>query len=472
MGKTAALLLVLILAASCRAAPLSVKAGSRAISVPNDYPTIGSAIGNASAGDTVYVKSGIYHECLQINTSLSLIGENRDTTVIEGVNDSESVVTVTHDSVTIAGFTIRKALGLTASGIELFPGLEYCNISGNRITGNTNGIHLISASNNNITGNIIDSNSAVGIALDGASYPSTLCSNYNNIQRNEILSNGGEGIVLRLTCSYNNITGNNIGKSMHEGILLSWASYNRINENSLTNSGVGVGDAGSGNTFHHNNFINNTQQAYASWLDEATGQVVFSAGNWTENYWSDYTGKDNNGDGRGDTPYIIDQKSQDKAPLMAPFGPYTVLPEFQSPSTSVTPPHSPSPSPTVSVVSPENTSYVAIYNPYITIPLIFKTNETLSWIGYSLDGGNNITVSKNGTMIEIPKDSKSLTLYANDTAGNWVAPQTVYYEIAFNLGYPPTQPFPTLLIVAISVAVVAVVGVGLLVYFKKRKHKA
>ena len=37
---------------------------------------------------------------------------------------------------------------------------------------------------------------------------------------------------------------------------------------------------------------------------------------------------------------------------------------------------------------------------------------------------------------------------------------------------PPTEPFPTLLIVATSVATVAVVTVGVLVYFKKRKHKA
>lgn len=68
--------------------------------------------------------------------------------------------------------------------------------------------------------------------------------------------------------------------------------------------------------------------------------------------------------------------------------------------------------------------------------------------------------------------ARSLTLYANDTTGNWAAPQTVYYDIAFNLGYPPAQPFPILLVVAISAAVVAVIGVGVLVYFKKRKHKA
>jgi hypothetical protein len=128
-------------------------------------------------------------------------------------------------------------------------------------------------------------------------------------------------------------------------------------------------------------------------------------------------------------------------------------------------------SPLISIMSPANTTYSAVYNPYITVPLTFATNTSLSWVGYSLDGGSNVTVT-NGTLIEIPHESRSLTLYANDTAGNWAAPQTVYYDIAFNLGYPPAQPFPILLVVAISAAVVAVIGVGVLVYFKKRKHKA
>ena len=102
--------------------------------------------------------------------------------------------------------------------------------------------------------------------------------------------------------------------------------------------------------------------------------------------------------------------------------------------------------------------------------MIFETNTSLSWVGYSLDGGSNITVSENETLIEIPAESRSLTLYANDTAGNWASPQTVYYEIAFNLGIPPTESFPTTLVITASGASVAVVGVGVLVYFKKRKR--
>jgi len=34
------------------------------------------------------------------------------------------------------------------------------------------------------------------------------------------------------------------------------------------------------------------------------------------NYWSNYTGKDNDGDGIGDTPHLIDENNQDNFPLM------------------------------------------------------------------------------------------------------------------------------------------------------------
>jgi hypothetical protein len=125
-------------------------------------------------------------------------------------------------------------------------------------------------------------------------------------------------------------------------------------------------------------------------------------------------------------------------------------------------------SPNISILSPMNKKYF-VDEPYITIPLTYETSEPLAWVGYSLDGSSNITISENETLIEIPDESSSLTLYGNDTVGNWAVPQTVYYEIAFNLGTPPTEPFPTTLTVAVGV-IVAVICTGLIVYFKKRDH--
>jgi len=65
---------------------------------------------------------------------------------------------------------------------------------------------------------------------------------------------------------------------------------------------------------------------------------------------------------------------------------------------------------------PANASYAAIGNSYTLVPLTFVTNASLSWVGYSLDGGVNVT-GVNGTSIELPVNSESLTLYANDTSG-------------------------------------------------------
>jgi len=52
------------------------------------------------------------------------------------------------------------------------------------------------------------------------------------------------------------------------------------------------------------------------------------------NYWSDYTGVDADGDGIGDTPYVIDENNTDRYPLMNPWGSGTPVASFSwSPST-------------------------------------------------------------------------------------------------------------------------------------------
>ena len=61
MSKSFAAMLVLIfLTALCLNVPLPVTAESQTLVVPDGYPTISSAIGNATDGDTIFVKKGIY----------------------------------------------------------------------------------------------------------------------------------------------------------------------------------------------------------------------------------------------------------------------------------------------------------------------------------------------------------------------------------------------------------------------------
>jgi pectin methylesterase-like acyl-CoA thioesterase len=84
------------------------KAEPRNIVVPDDYPTIQEAINAASYGDTIFVKEGTYYEHITISKSISLVGEKRDTTVIDG-NGIGTVIQIIANNVSIINFTIRNA---------------------------------------------------------------------------------------------------------------------------------------------------------------------------------------------------------------------------------------------------------------------------------------------------------------------------------------------------------------------------
>jgi hypothetical protein len=75
-----------------------------------------------------------------------------------------------------------------------------------------------------------------------------------------------------------------------------------------------------GNRFYHNDF-SNTVQVQTDGLDNSWDNGYPSGGN----YWSDYSGSDANGDGIGDTPYIIKGNVSDHYPLMKTRGTTTAL---------------------------------------------------------------------------------------------------------------------------------------------------
>ena len=51
---------------------------------PGNYTRIQDAIDDASDGDTVFVFNSTYYENIEINMSIRLIGENKNTTIIYG----------------------------------------------------------------------------------------------------------------------------------------------------------------------------------------------------------------------------------------------------------------------------------------------------------------------------------------------------------------------------------------------------
>ena len=115
--------------------------------------------------------------------------------------------------------------------------------------------------------------------------------------------------------------------------------------------------------------------------------------------------------------------------------------------------------PNVSVSSIENNAYTTS-----NVPLNFVTSEIASQISYVLDGQENVTISGNVTLYGLSYGVHNVTVYAWDVVGNAGASETVFFTIT-----EPPESFPTTLVIA-PIASVAVVGVGLVVYFKKRKH--
>ncbi len=116
--------------------------------------------------------------------------------------------------------------------------------------------------------------------------------------------------------------GNRVVQNVY-GIVVSGGSNNTFFGNELLNSSIGVkfespnnsgGQSETNATFHHNNFIGSAQQ-----VSMATSHFGFFDTGSEGNYWSDYNGVDSDGDGIGDTSYLITGKLSDGYPLMAPF---------------------------------------------------------------------------------------------------------------------------------------------------------
>jgi hypothetical protein len=115
--------------------------------------------------------------------------------------------------------------------------------------------------------------------------------------------------------------------------------------------------------------------------------------------------------------------------------------------------------PVVSVVSPENKNYTSS-----NVSLTFTLDRPVVWMGYSLDGEETVTVTGNTTIAGLTSGLHNITVYAKDEFENTGASETVTFTVA------EPEPFPTTLVAVASGASVAIIGIGLIVYFKKRKR--
>ena len=191
------------------------------------------------------------------------------------------------------------------------------------LAGNLEGIFLGSTTNSTISSNRI-SNNMNGITLDASS---------NNTVTGNTITNNEAGISVRWDSSNNTIIGNNITANNETGIYLAESESNSIIGNNITDSGRGVYTEYCGvNTFHNNNFVNNTQQWYDIGFTPWPIPLQISVSIWDDgeegNYWSDYENKypdatELDGSGIWNTPYVLDESNQDNYPLMEHY----IIPE-------------------------------------------------------------------------------------------------------------------------------------------------
>jgi parallel beta-helix repeat protein len=203
---------------------------------PGNYTKIQDAINASTNGDTIFVYPGSYNESgIEISKSLTLLGENKYSTVVNGYFSCHSSKT------NISGFTIRG----------IYIKTNYARIEDNIISGDTaTGVNIWCCSNNTIRKNIIQNLTDWGVIIVGW-YRAE-----NNVIEGNCISNNEGGIWLQENMCYNTkIIGNTIKKNK-----------------------IGLRITGAGAYIKDNNFIQNTIQAtfstsYFNWLK------------WEGNYW-------------------------------------------------------------------------------------------------------------------------------------------------------------------------------------------
>jgi len=207
---------------------------------------IQKAIDAARPGDTVEIPSGIYYENILIYKPITLLGENPETTIIDGGGGSKdgglsakNVVKITSNDVTISGFTMRNG---EADGVLVVS--SNVAVTNNIITQNNGtGIRLLkwlefilNETDNIIQGNTIANNIYGGIAV-----------RYNNdlqITNNDIHNNGEVGIQV-LDSSNVTVLDNTVHHNHIAGIHI-WLSRNcEVLDNSVTDT-INVNGWGTG----------------------------------------------------------------------------------------------------------------------------------------------------------------------------------------------------------------------------------
>jgi len=115
--------------------------------------------------------------------------------------------------------------------------------------------------------------------------------------------------------------------------------------------------------------------------------------------------------------------------------------------------------PAVAVVSPESKTYDAS-----SVSLVLTVNKPVVWMGYSLDGQDNVTITSNTTLSGLSNGLHNVTVYARDEFENTGASETITFSVE--------TPFPTTWIIAAAAIAITGGSAFAIYYFKKPKRNS
>ncbi len=323
-----------------------------------------AVLSNCENGDEIVLEKRVFIGNFRVTNSITITGKG---SILDG-DGQGTVLTLDAPNIVVNGIQVRNSgtdLSGPDCGIYLSPAaagsrissnlIEHCafgiwvhecqsvTIENNRVmgikTGHTsnrgNGIQLFDSTKVTARGNTVrDGRDGIYISatedsliennhIEGARYGIHYMYSYSNTVRGNICRNNGNGYALmesKHLIVENNLSENNKGQGLQfrdaqyctirnnrlignaEGLFFYSSTNNKILDNLVKNNKVGVKIwAGSlRNQVEGNRFIGNSQQVFyvgtteIEWGSDKRG-----------NYWSDYLGWDQDGDGIGDRPYRV-----------------------------------------------------------------------------------------------------------------------------------------------------------------------
>lgn len=164
---------------------------------PGNYTRIQDAIHDADNGDSIFVYSGVYQEHLTIDKTLSIRGEDVNTTIIDG-NGNGMIVQLLANNIKFSGFTLRNGGRDWSDGLVMCDGGDQTTITDVLVNGGRYGFIV------NASGCVVDSNRMLdcyaGICIAGGEG--------NVVTNNTMVDQWGKGVDVGNAAANTTVRGN------------------------------------------------------------------------------------------------------------------------------------------------------------------------------------------------------------------------------------------------------------------------